>query len=193
MSISMGGREGLGLRGGGGGNPHVCNLSLCNRQLRLQDVNLLLQRWYSAGATIHWISHPCVCLVHHRTHRIPTLMLWQLLHACMPLLHQLWIMRFMHGGLINSVKIKLMLDEIIKYLKHLVYIAGTKHLMDTGEFVGFISWKIRSKYAFQGTSPSEKFACSARGWRWTTRCHIYIYIYKSTCLFLFSCSLVLQH
>lgn len=60
-------------------HPHAYHLSLCNCQLGLEGINLLLQRWNGSNTTINWVSDSSICFIHHWTHCITTLVLRQFL------------------------------------------------------------------------------------------------------------------
>lgn len=58
---------------------HLDHLGLCQRQLGLEGINLLLEGRDGTHTSIHRIPDPCIRFIHHATDSIAALVDWQLL------------------------------------------------------------------------------------------------------------------
>lgn len=104
---------------------HVNNFSLSKCQLGLKRIDLLLQRWNGTNTSIHRVTNPGVCFIHHWTHCITSLVLRQFLQK----LKFCLISKIHHFQ--SSLQGSLFLFSYIGYW------------VDFALWVSFFSWNIR--------------------------------------------------
>lgn len=120
------------------------DLGLGHSELHLELRHLVLQVRDRPNTSIHWISHPRCGFIDQAADGVRSLMNRELLHSFNARErgrnHQL-----MHGACWNWGA-----EE--SDLQHLANVAGTKDLVDDGEFVGVVGREVGSKDAVFGAA-----------------------------------------